>query len=670
MFSEKKIVVVLLNIIFLSATSFIASAQETGADKIVSDKKLFKQSEQLFIKGEYEEARKKLKELIQRDPENFIYNYRLGINYYYTYHQKEAALPYFETAVDHLPKDTVGEIFYYLGDLYQRQGNLKKAINAFTITKRFTTNNKAGKELSKELDARINQCHQGESLAVSSGMEVKIKVENLGENINSKYPDYSPIINKEGNKLIFTSRRSGGKIDLSDEKFVENIYISGKTNNEFGLAKKYFNTEKGDSITDKHIAVVNFTNDEQELIIYRDNNIWFSKVGGNKENLVKLNENINNSNSYQPHASLSADGKTLYFSSDRDNGKGGLDIFKSSLQSDGSWGMAENIGNEINTMYDEDSPYISEDGTTLYFSSKGHNTIGGYDIFYSKNINGQWTKPLNMKMPVNSTADDIYYIPTKDGKHAYFASARPGGFGDMDIYRLSYLSLPEFTDCKIVKSDKNDSRQLNYLAFSIPETVFAGEEIVLDASISKIKDAKIVEAYWRFDDKVKTRGLKTSYTFEKAGTYEVKMELEALHETKRTTDNYCISKKVNVINKKPESLANIFYDFNRNHLTREAKGVLDKNIAILKANPGINIKIIAHTDSKGTAEYNIRLSDKRAKAAAAYLIKNGINAGRIVEIAGKGESNLINKCDDSVDCTPEEHLINRRAEFIVAESNK
>ncbi|MDQ3191708.1 MAG: OmpA family protein [Bacteroidota bacterium] len=692
----KSLVILTLSIITLMSFVEVAFAQENLKEKEFSNGKLFRQSKRFANAGEYDVARRNLLILVEREPNKFIYNYELGLNYYYTFHSKEEAIPYFENAVKNSPKDTIGELFFYLGDLYQHTGELAKAIDAYSIMKRFVKDNKAGRELYTDVNLRIAQCYGGKAFAIA--VDKKVKVENMGSNINSRFSEYSPVINIQEDIIMFTSRRSttlGGKKDYRDDDFFEDMYISRKGESGFLLAEKFLVSDKYIGLipnSPKHDAVVGFSSDEKKLLTFRDNSLWISYLTeeGNWQGPEKLNENINDKKSYQPHAAVSPDGKTMYFSSDRKNGAGGLDIYKSSLQTDGSWGEIENLGLELNTKFDEDSPYISEDGKTLYFSSKGHNTIGGYDIFYSKFLDGKWSQPVNLGRPVNSMADDIYYTPIKDGKQAYFSSSRPEGLGNMDIYRLTYLSEPEFKECIVINDITNDSPELTrFITFSNPDTIIKGQQVVFDASKSRVNDSEIGNVYWLFDNGETAEQLKTSHTFDTLGLFEVKMELEAFHKTKLTTNNYCVSKFINVIEKVAEPLiadanqatqtdkekvaANesdygfekIYYDFNNLSIRNDAKIALDKNISILKANPEIKIQIIAHTDSKGSAKYNLRLSQKRANSAAQYLVKNGISAKRIQAVVGSGEALLVNKCTEDIECSDQEHELNRRAEFIV-----
>jgi hypothetical protein len=296
---------------------------------------------------------------------------------------------------------------------------------------------------------------------------------NLGTNINSPYPDYAPVISADESILVFTSRRVGnvGGYTDSDGEYYEDIYLSKNIDWQWTKAVSidstsysfkrntqnhlYFTTAKRIEPpinTKYHDAAIGLSPTGQKLFIYKRGSIYVSPLIGDVwSKPIKMNTNINYKKSRQPSISISADENTIYFSSDRKGGYGGLDIYKSEKMPNGEWGPAQNLGPEINTPYDDDAPFIHSDGKTLFFSSKGHNTMGGYDIFKSVYENlptgqtrSKWSEPKNIGYPINTTGDDIYYVETAKGDHAYLASIRDGGLGGMDIYLLLFpgVSLP------------------------------------------------------------------------------------------------------------------------------------------------------------------------------------------------------------------------------------
>ena len=271
---------------------------------------------------------------------------------------------------------------------------------------------------------------------------VNISIVNLGNKINTEFAEHSPGVTADESTMVFTSRRNGtgSKIDI-DGQYFEDIYIShlvnGSWSNPVGIAKLN---------TIDHDASISISADGQELYIYKagylsrkeseGGDIYVSRLDGDSWTTPKKLGPSINSKSKESHISISADARTIFFSSDRPGGYGGMDIYTVSKLPNGKWGKARNLGPAINTEYNDDAPFIHPDGKTLYFSSAGHKTMGGLDIFKSINIKGRWTTPMNVGYPINSTDDDVYYTPTPDGKRAYFASYRKGSVGRTDIFLI------------------------------------------------------------------------------------------------------------------------------------------------------------------------------------------------------------------------------------------
>ena len=353
------------------------------------------------------------------------------------------------------------EAIAYLGQAYQHANRFDDAINMFEHYKKYIPQNKNGLESLKEINRTIEMCKTGKVLVAKP---TEVSISNLGNKVNSIYPDYAPVISADESMMVFTTRRKenvGNKIDFNG-LYYEDIYLSQNTNWQWSEAvsidstsiipnndtKPVFSLAKrlDPPINTKfHDAAIGLSPSGQKLFIYKRGEIYISTIKGDKwGRLTKLNTNINYKKNWQPSISISADESTIYFTSDRKGGFGGLDIYKSEKQANGDWGSAVNLGDIINTPYDEDSPFIHPNGKTLYFSSKGHNTMGGYDIFKTEFVNGKWSEPVNIGYPINTSDDDIFYVETAKGDHAYFASIRENGYGDMDIYLLLFpgVSIP------------------------------------------------------------------------------------------------------------------------------------------------------------------------------------------------------------------------------------
>jgi hypothetical protein len=392
--------------------------------------------------------------LYKMDPENANFCYFIGQLYLETPAHKADALPYLEKAASHvvtkyLPDDPYEKsapapAYYYFARALHLNYQFSDAIVNFNLFKKMLAKND-GRQ--KDIDYWINCCNNGTELMK---MPVDCKVVNIGDSVNGKYPDYSPVVTADEQQLIFTSRRLGGMNDSTSEKdsngfYNEDIWISNaKIDGSWGMAKNIGNIIN----TPGNDASVSISPDGQQLIFYRDNtkgtaSLNVSYLRGNQwsfsQSIDSASPGAVNSGTFNPSACLSPDQKTLYFSSSRAGGLGGLDIYKISISDSGKWGSPINLGPNINTEYNEDAPFIHSDDSTMFFSSKGHNTMGGYDVFMSKMDTGSmWGVPTNMGYPINTPDDDIYFSSSSDGRRAYYSSVRKEGFGEKDIYEVYF----------------------------------------------------------------------------------------------------------------------------------------------------------------------------------------------------------------------------------------
>ncbi len=345
---------------------------------------------------------------------------------------------------DAYEKSAPAPAYYYFARALHLNYQFSDAIVNFNLFKKMLSKND-GRQ--KDIDYWINCCNNGTELMK---MPVDCKIVNIGDSVNGKYPDYSPVITADEQQIIFTSRRLGGMNDSTSEKdsngfFNEDIWISTtKPDGSWGMAKNIGNIIN----TPGNDASVSISPDGQQLIFYRDNtkgtaSLNVSYLRGNQwsfsQSIDSASPGAVNSGTFNPSACLSPDQRTLYFSSSRAGGLGGLDIYKISISDSGKWGKPVNLGANINTEYDEDAPFIHSDDSTMFFSSKGHNTMGGYDVFMSKMDTGSnWGVPTNMGYPINTPDDDIYFSASSDGRRAYYSSVRKEGFGEKDIYEVYF----------------------------------------------------------------------------------------------------------------------------------------------------------------------------------------------------------------------------------------
>lgn len=351
------------------------------------------------------------------------------------------------------------------------------------------------------------------------------------------------------------------------------------------------------------------------------------------------------------HAALNKDETILYFASDMPGGQGGVDIWYSELQQDGSWGTPQNVGSQVNTSGDEMFPSV--EGEELYFSSTGHIGMGGLDIFKANGAKASFTKPVNMGYPINSASDDFAFINSMDDDMhtmGYLSSNRTGGVGSDDIYSFS-LTKP----------------RLNIELITLVKDKKTGE--ILDQAIVMLYEEGKVIARGKTDHQGEIRfdvdkGLSYRVYGEREGYMADSASFSAVYPQRDTTIQLVLN--LQPVNKVGEKfvLENIYYDFDKHNIRPDAALILDKLVATMRNNPTLKIELSSHTDSRGAKKYNEKLSQRRAQAAVDYIVGKGIDRERLVA-KGYGESRLVNKCADGVDCTPEEHQANRRTEVEV-----
>ena len=390
--------------------------------------------------------------LLKENPDNFNLNYKVGLCYLHSSNHKKDALPYLikasqGTTTNYDPysyseKQAPLETIYYLARAYHINYDLDKAMmNYMSFKDKITKKH----YLYEEVDHDIEMCKNAK---IALKNPVNIEVKNMGPHINSIYPEYSPVINVGEDIIYFTSRRlrpDSSNLYLKDDDgmFFEDIYTSEKENGEWSDPQLLpFNTAG-------HEATVNLSVDGRTLFVYKDDegdgNLYMTKLDEDDiwGPLVKLPDNIN-SEYQETHVAITPDERTLYFISNRKGGLGGKDIYRAKLLPTGEWAKPQNIGPVLNTKWDEDGIFIHPDGKTMYFSSRGHNSIGGYDIFYSKmDSAGNWSKPVNMGYPVNSTDDDVFFVTSADGKRGYYSSFKEDGYGEKDLYVISLIDKEE-----------------------------------------------------------------------------------------------------------------------------------------------------------------------------------------------------------------------------------
>jgi len=348
------------------------------------------------------------------------------------------------------------------------------------------------------------------------------------------------------------------------------------------------------------------------------------------------------------HAVLSNDEKILYFVSDMPGGKGGTDIWYSELQENGTWGRPRNAGSVINTSRDEMFPTVGPD-SMLYYSSKGLPGMGGLDIFCSKGYNDQWSKPVNMRYPINSPCDDFSYMPVGGQGRGYFSSNRINGEGGDDIYSYNNEK-PTLNILGIVYNKKTGMRLPN-----AEVTLYGSSHEIIARQVSK-PDGSFAFSMNKMD----WYNLKST----KDGFYPDTLSLNPKDFALSNTRKVILSLDPLFEKGKTFKLENIHYNFDKDQIRLDASLILNDLVKIMHENPTLKIELASHTDSRGTDKYNLDLSQRRAQSAVDYLVIRGISRSRM-EAKGYGETRLLNRCENDVPCSEAEHQKNRRTEFTI-----
>jgi outer membrane protein OmpA-like peptidoglycan-associated protein len=365
-----------------------------------------------------------------KDPQVY---YQAGICYQKSddLNEQIKAIPFFETAL----KDGKGlpsTLVYDLGDLYLKNEDLPKAIHQFTTYKAAT---KADKKAQAEADLAIERTSN--AMAFMS-VPRDFKVNPFPGTVNSKYTEYNPVVSADESVMAYTALKPNTGKTRSGDKFIEEVYIS------YNQSGNWTEPKVVPVASEYNVGTAGISPDGQKMIIFMggiddQGSLFQITKSGDGWSKPSILSNTINSKSLESTASITPDGKTIYFASNRTGSLGGLDIWRIEQKADGTWTAPINLGPEINSKANEDAPFIHPDQKTLFFTSDGHNSLGGRDIFQSKLIGNKWTKPENMGYPVNTTANDNYFTLIADGTRAYFSSDRKGGQGAQDIY---YLDMP------------------------------------------------------------------------------------------------------------------------------------------------------------------------------------------------------------------------------------
>ncbi|MGB3179840.1 MAG: OmpA family protein [Cyclobacteriaceae bacterium] len=414
---------------FFLSVAFIAMAVFTAHAQGDTDQKIYRADKYFGLKN-YEKALELYDEAIQAGVQDPVVLYRAGVSKSRQLHvdQQIEAIAWLKGAA--ASADVPADVHYYLGDLYHKDGQIAEAIAAFEKFQGKDT------EKGKLYKLSIEKLEQSRNALTLMSQRKDIEVFPFGSNVNTPATEYNPVVSADESVMALTAMRK----DEKGRGYVEEIHVVEK--DEHGNWKQ---AEKIDIPTKYNVGTAGLSPDGRHMLIFigganNTGNLYSIDKKGDKWSVPSPVGEPVNSRYLETTGSITADGKTIYFASNRPDGFGGMDIYTSTKKDNGEWSRPVNMGSDINTDKDEDAPFIHPDQRTLYFTSSGHNTMGGKDIFKIVRTGQNWSSPENMGYPINTTANDNYFTLTADGKKGFFSSDRKGGSGAQDVY---YFEMPD-----------------------------------------------------------------------------------------------------------------------------------------------------------------------------------------------------------------------------------
>lgn len=627
--------------------SLLAQRYSTNSKKAIT---YYENAENLFRARQFDDAVKELKKSVKADNNFAEAHFKLAVTYQ-LFQEYELSMQYFKNVVKILPDSPKFKTAHFqLAWFYLKKGDYeesKKAGEKFLLL--------SGTALEKDIDAikkLVADCDFAKE-AMKNPLEFKPKP--LPKPINQFYLQYFPAITADQKTLVFTARKSEKRGNEDEDLYVSYQTETDKWTEPQSISKN-INTEMNEGTAsisaDGKVLVFTACNERGGRSIrelYGECDIFISYKTGEEWSKPENLGALVNSRNWDSQPTLSADGKVIYFVSNRAGGRGGRDIWMTKKGEDGKWTAAENL-ETINTKKDEVSPFIHPDGKTLFFSSAGYLGLGGYDLYKTEKINKQWTTPQNLGYPINTNEDELALFLTADGQKGYYSVDK--NIAGKEISSILHVfDVPQqirptlksnFVKGNVYDIKTNQKLESNIDLFDI------NEKIKLASTTSDSQNGNYML--------VLTEGSEYALEVHKKG-----------YAFKSLSFNYVESKEMKPIeiNIPLEPLTkgtvfrlnNIFFDYNKFQLKDKSKTELDELIKFMKDNADIRGEISGHTDNVGKAEDNITLSLNRAKSVYEYLTNNGIDKSRLT-FKGYGA----NKPDVAND-TEENKAKNRRIEF-------
>ncbi len=680
--------------LLLSAFLFVSITQGQDEKKI---KQLYKIADSHFLYEEFDLALPVYLQIVGKGWENANINNSIGMCYLESPGQEGLAIPYLEKAVTNVTNNfkegnykedkAPDEAWFYLAKAYRINSQFDKSIEAY-------------KKFQNYIEVTDSYLIDFVALQIKTCEIAKSMVANPVYFVQNEFPlnqtggNYFPAIAGDGKSIVFTAYQEI-KDAIEGDGYFDIIYYSTFDGTEWKKPKDI----SQDLASDGYFSSTGISYSGDFLILYRDDygngNIYFSQRENNKwQPFEKFPKQIS-SKYNETHGSISKDGTTLYFVSDRPEGLGGNDIYMCVRDRDGQWGIPQNLGNVINTPFEEETPFLAEDGKTLYFASEAHSSMGGFDIFKSVlNDNGTWSEPQNLGYPINTASDDLFYVPLGDGTLAYMAKYDQAT-KNKKIYTLEIPKVERTVEAiaEVPETEVNQNSNENNEIVPVQEPEVA--KIVLPSEydlIGKIilqdnrdidgsfyvhvakSDGEVVAA---LSPDINTGEFRTKIKF---GSYLVKAYGDAYEPSEKSVVIYEsqqspeVRTELRMIPKEVSSgeyvaVKSILFDYNSAVLNRESQIEIEKLAQLMEKNTSLYVEVSGNTDSHGTDEYNKGLSAKRARAVVEYINNKGVDASRFVTKAlGKENFIAINENPDGSD-NPEGRRLNRRVDIKIIKSN-
>ncbi|MHA6249410.1 OmpA family protein [Pontibacter sp. CAU 1760] len=618
----------------------------------------------MFNKENYREAIPQYEAVLAKDPDNAKALFRAGVSYM-TF-DKEKAADYLYRA--HQLKPNVDkELQYWLG-------------RADLINYRFDSAIEHFQAYQKEIPRRNEERRQEVAQLIQQSRVAKretanpkdVFVKNLGGQINTNYSEHSPVISSDYNYLLFTSRSeavTGGQ-EARDGEFFEDIFEAKRISEDEWEKPRVV---PGALNSVGHDASIQLFDNDTKLLLYQSINngdimVSQRQADGSWGAPVSISENVN-TKGFESDAYITPDGKTLFFSTNNYSENGDLDLYRVQRNRNGSWGKPQSLGSTINTPFDDDSPYLAADGT-LYFASRGHAGMGGYDIFSAKydSVARRWARPVNLGSPINTPDDDTYYRLAPDGSYAYLSSYRIGGYGEKDIYTINYIKTTGLKGQVFAKADsipvtgvelifnglQADKRPIAYRDVTKGDSATYNVQVLSGRKyqVQLSRDNKVIET-----QEIDVPVVLSASADIKQDFYITLDSAAVLAVTSGSGSGTGTGTGTGASSS--YTMQPVYYDLDEATLRPASIQELDNIARIMNANPNINISIEGHTDSRASNSYNMQLGQRRADVAYEYLVNKGISPKRLVTVT-YGERRPV------APNTSEENMqLNRRTEFKV-----